>query len=121
MSDPRLQAFAERIERVLKEARDAGYDAKAVRKAIAEQRRLARVPFLNGDKEALDFLAWKLGRAVGVAAAFGISAQRLSNWRTRGISAEMRPVVWAMVNDRGGNLSREWLIRRPARQQAAAA
>jgi hypothetical protein len=73
------------------------------------------------DKQALDSLAEKLGSAVALAAALGVSAQRLNNWRTRGISAEMRPVVWAMVNDHGGNLSREWLMRRPAQPQDTAA
>jgi len=74
------------------------------------------------DKQAIDDLAEKFGSFAGLAAALNISPQRLHNWRDpkRGISAEMRPVVWAMVNDHGGNLSREWLIRRPARQQAAA-
>jgi hypothetical protein len=76
------------------------------------------------DKDALDFLGEKLGNAKGLAAALNISEQRLTNWRRRGISAEMRPLVWAMVNDRGGNLSREWLIdkaaSRPPIEDAAA-
>jgi len=43
-----------------------------------------------------------------------VSAQTYSNWRTRGqISAEMRPAVYFMVNDNGGDLPREWLTQRP--------
>lgn len=63
------------------------------------------------DSEALDFLASKLGNPKGVADALQVSQQRLNNWRDRGISAIKRPEVWAMVNDHGGNLSREWLIQ----------
>lgn len=62
------------------------------------------------DSEALDFLASKLGNPKGVADALNVSQQRLNNWRDRGISAIKRPEVWAMVNDHGGNLSRDWLI-----------
>lgn len=66
------------------------------------------------DAEALDFLASKLSDKAAVANALGISAQRLNNWydKDRGISAAMRPAVWAMVNDHGGNLSRDWLFER---------
>lgn len=72
------------------------------------------------DTEALDFLAKKLDGSVNVATALGVSAQRLNNWRDRGISAKKRPAVWAMVNDHGGNLSRDWLLERAdAPQQAA--
>lgn len=63
------------------------------------------------DSEALDFLADKLSDKAKVAAALSVSPQRLSNWYERGISAPMRPAVWAMVNDHGGNLPREWLMR----------
>ena len=66
------------------------------------------------DSEALDFLATKLGNPKGVADALQVSQQRLTNWRERGISAVKRPAVWAMVNDHGGNLSREWLMQRAA-------
>ncbi|MFP5204061.1 MAG: hypothetical protein ACLGSH_01755 [Acidobacteriota bacterium] len=66
------------------------------------------------DRQALDFLALKIGKKADVAAALNVSAQRLSNWYDRGISAEMRPAVWAMVNDHGGNLSRDWLMERAA-------
>lgn len=66
------------------------------------------------DQEALDFLADKLTKKAAVAGALGVSEQRLNNWYDRGISAAMRPKVWAMVNDRGGNLSRDWLMERAA-------
>lgn len=64
------------------------------------------------DSEALNFLADKMKGKVAVADALGVTAQRLSNWYGRGISAEKRPAVWAMVNDHGGNLSRDWLLER---------
>lgn len=38
----------------------------------------------------------------------------LDLWDERGISARKRPVIWAMVNDHGGNLSRDWLLSRAA-------
>jgi len=66
------------------------------------------------DSEALDFLASKIGNPKGVADALQVSQQRLTNWRERGISAVKRPAVWAMVNDHGGNLSRDWLMARAA-------
>lgn len=66
------------------------------------------------DQDALDFLAEKLAGKPAVAAALGVSIQRLTNWYDRGISATMRPAVWAAVNDRGGNLSRDWLLTRAA-------
>lgn len=66
------------------------------------------------DSEALDFLKDKLANKVSVAGALGVTPQRLSNWYERGISAEMRPAVWAMVNDHGGHLSRDWLLVRAA-------
>ena len=78
------------------------------------------------DAEALDFLATKLHGKAALAAALGASPQGLNNWYERGISAEKRPHVWAMVNDHGGNLPREWLLKRdepppaPAPDQAAA-
>lgn len=62
------------------------------------------------DQEALDFLARQLRSKAAVAAALNITPQRLTNWRERGISAVKRPAVWAMVNDHGGNLSRDWLM-----------
>lgn len=66
------------------------------------------------DTDALDFLAKELGTSAAAATALGVSAQTFSNWRTREqISAEMRPAVFFMVNDHGGNLPREWLIQRP--------
>jgi hypothetical protein len=66
------------------------------------------------DIEALDFLASKLGGKSGVAAALEATPQRVTNWYERGISANMRPAVWAMVNDHGGNLTRDWLMPRAA-------
>ena len=66
------------------------------------------------DSEALDFLASKLGTPKSVADALNVTQQRLTNWRDRGISAVKRPAVWAMVNDHGGNLSRDWLMERTA-------
>lgn len=62
------------------------------------------------DTDALDFLAKKLGDDASAASALGVTPQRLHNWRARGISAKKRPAVWAMVNDHGGHLPREWLI-----------
>jgi len=73
------------------------------------------------DLEAVDFVAAKIGggptahgRFKALADALGVSPQAVNNWRdpARGISAAMRPVLWAMVNDHGGNLSREWLMPR---------
>lgn len=67
------------------------------------------------DAEALDFLAKEFGTSAAAAVALNVTAQTFSNWRTRGqISAEMRPAVWAMVNDHGGHLPREWLLVRAA-------
>lgn len=67
------------------------------------------------DADALDFLADKLRKDVAVADALGVTAQTLNNWRARGrISGEKRPAVWALVNDHGGNLGREWLLERAA-------
>lgn len=66
------------------------------------------------DSEALDFLAQRLGDKAKAAAALGVSAQRFNNWydASRGISAGMRPAVWAMVNDHGGDLPRDWLLEK---------
>lgn len=66
------------------------------------------------DAEALDFLAGKMTKSADLATALGVSPQRLHNWRERGISAKKRPAVWAMVNDHGGHLSREWLMEKAA-------
>lgn len=71
------------------------------------------------DNDALDFLARKLDGQTGLATALGISAQRLHNWRTRGIAAKKRGQVWAMVNDHGGNLPLEWLTTEATQQSAA--
>jgi hypothetical protein len=78
------------------------------------------------DTDALDFLAGKLGGPTGVAAALStaqrrVTVQRVHNWRKRGISSEMRPVVWAMVNDHGGHLSRDWLMPKTPDQHGVAA
>ena len=62
------------------------------------------------DREALDFLVAKMGNMTAAAGALDVSAQRFNNWYDRGISAAKRPAVWAMVNDHGGHLSREWLL-----------
>lgn len=62
------------------------------------------------DAEALDFLAERLGRYAELARVLNKSPQAVNNWRERGISAVMRPKIWAMVNDHGGNLSRDWLM-----------
>jgi|GEM_PF-6043837 len=66
------------------------------------------------DTEALDFLAGRLSGKQAVADALHVSIQRMTNWYERGISANKRPAVWAMVNDHGGNLSRDWLMQRAA-------
>lgn len=74
------------------------------------------------DLEALDFLIPKFGRQKLLAEALGVSPQVLHNWRARErISPEKRPSVWAMVNDHGGHLSREWLMSKatPQPEQAA--
>lgn len=70
------------------------------------------------DQEALDFLARRMAGKAALAEALSVSAQRLGNWYARGISAGKRPVIWAMVNDHGGNLSRDWLLA-PAKPEAA--
>lgn len=66
------------------------------------------------DNDAIDFLVKKLGSRPAVAEALGVSRQVLSNWinEKRGISFSKRPLVWAKVNDHGGNLSRDWLTER---------
>lgn len=61
------------------------------------------------DKEALDFLHDKFGSDAETARTLKVSSQAVWNWRNRGISADKRPAVWALVNDHGGNLGREWL------------
>jgi len=66
------------------------------------------------DSEALDFLAGKLNGKAAAADALGATPQQFTNWYARGISANKRPAVWAMVNDHGGNLSRDWLMARAA-------
>lgn len=68
------------------------------------------------DREALDFLVARLSNKSRVAEALGVSAQRLNNWydARRGISASKRAAVWSMVNDNGGNLTRDWLIEAAA-------
>lgn len=68
------------------------------------------------DKDAIDFLASKLGTKKAVAEAIGVSQAVLNNWtmESRGIAYARRGAVWALVNDHGGNLPREWLIERTA-------
>lgn len=69
------------------------------------------------DAEAIDFLTDKLGSKTAVAAALGVTQQVLNNWvnEGRGISYAKRPVVWAKVNDFGGDLNRDWLTERQPR------
>lgn len=64
------------------------------------------------DEDALDFLAAKLGTKAAVATALGVTPQVMNNWTNegRGIAASKRARVWMMVNDHGGNLSRDWLL-----------
>lgn len=67
--------------------------------------------FSMTDQEALDFLAGKLDGDANVARALTIKPQTLGMWRTRKkISAKQRPKVWAMINDKGRHLPREWLM-----------
>lgn len=68
------------------------------------------------DAEALNFLVEKLGSKTALAESLQVSVQRLHNWydTERGISFAMRGRVWAMVNDHGGNLSRDWLLEKAA-------
>lgn len=73
------------------------------------------------DREALNFLADRLESKAAVATALGVSQQRLSNWYERGIAAPMRGRIWAMVNDHGGHLSREWLLVDASKAKAQAA
>ncbi len=64
------------------------------------------------DIEAIDFLSEKLGNNIALAAALNVQAGAVTNWKARGISADKRAAVWMMVNDHGGNLPREWLLKR---------
>jgi hypothetical protein len=64
------------------------------------------------DKKAIDFLVSKIGSHKAVADALDITPQVLTNWRTRGISHAQRAKVWAMINDNGRHLPREWLMER---------
>lgn len=65
------------------------------------------------DQEALDHLRGKLGSDAELARVLGVKPQVIWNWRDREkISAEMRPAVWAKVNDHGGNLPLDWLLDR---------
>jgi hypothetical protein len=65
---------------------------------------------LMTDQEALDFLVEKFGKKARVADEIGVTAQVLGNWYERGISADRKPQVWALVNDHGGHLERDWLF-----------
>lgn len=68
------------------------------------------------DAEAIEFLKQKLGTKIAVAAALGVTPQALNNWiyQGRGIAYAKRPIVWAKINDFGGDLSRDWLAERRA-------
>lgn len=68
------------------------------------------------DAEVLDFLVSKLETKAAVARAVGVTPQAFQNWYdpSRGISPVYRPKVWAMANDHGANLAREWLFARAA-------
>lgn len=67
------------------------------------------------DDEALDFLGSKMDGDANLARALGIRPQVLGMWRVRHrISATQRPKIWAMINDRGAHLPREWLMERAA-------
>lgn len=66
------------------------------------------------DREAVDFLAEKIGSYAVLARVLRMSPQAINNWRDRGISSKKRPAVWAMINDHGGHLSRDWLFERAA-------
>lgn len=66
------------------------------------------------DLDLIDWFAEKLGSQVAFAKALGVEPRTVWNWKTRGISSDMRPKVWAMANDHGANLPREWLFGRNA-------
>lgn len=63
------------------------------------------------DAEVLDFLADRLGSSVAVAKAAGVSRQAVTNWRTTGISASKRAVVWMLANAQGNKLPESWLLQ----------
>lgn len=68
------------------------------------------------DREALDFLAYKMGlRFSRVAEALGVSPQVVGNWRKRErISPDKRPAVWKLANTHGAGLPVDWLMERAA-------
>jgi hypothetical protein len=68
------------------------------------------------DNDAIDFLVGKFGSKKAVAAAIGVTPAVLNNWtmEERGIAYSRRGAVWALVNDHGGNLPRDWLLERSA-------
>lgn len=66
------------------------------------------------DVAVLQFLAKRFDTRTEFAGALGVSLSTLSNWEDRGISAPLRPKVWAMANDHGANLPREWLFSKAA-------
>jgi DNA-binding transcriptional regulator YdaS (Cro superfamily) len=109
MSDPRLQAFAERIERVLEEARDAGFDAEDIRKAIAERRSAAVTPL-----KALEMAVEITGGQAALAQALGGPHQsyvsemlrRLRKRPDAKITAEICPVIEALTK---GKVTRRML------------
>ena len=66
------------------------------------------------DAAVIKFIAKRFETRTALAAAIGVSLSTLSNWEDRGISAPLRPKVWAMANDHGANLPREWLFDKAA-------
>lgn len=68
------------------------------------------------DAAVLDFLVERFATKAKLAEAIGVTPQALQNWydADRGVSPRMRPKVWAMANDHGANLPREWLFDRAA-------
>lgn len=68
------------------------------------------------DAQLIDWLAERLGSQVKLAEAVGVEPKALSAWKhpDRRIAADMRPKVWAMANDHGANLPREWLFDKAA-------
>lgn len=68
------------------------------------------------DAALIEWLAEKLGSQVELAKAVGVEPKALSAWKQpdRGIAADMRPKLWAIANDHGANLPREWLFEKAA-------
>lgn len=71
---------------------------------------------MKTDAEVLDYLAGRLETKVAVARELGVTPQAFQNWYdpSRGISPAYRAHVWALANDHGANLPREWLFAKAA-------